>query len=316
MAGDPYSALGVARGASAAEIKKAYRRIVKTDHPDLNQDPAAVARFKAATAAYDLLKDDEQRRRFDAGEIDGQGQQQAPQWRQRQSAGAGGHPFGDAPGHGGDPDLSDVFADLFGHRPGGRSAGFGGAGFGGFGGFGGARADQRGHDLRLALQVDFLTAARGGPTRITLPQGGTLDVNIPKGVRDGQVIRLRGKGEPGTGRGDPGDAHLEVRVTEHPQFRREGDDIHLILPITLDEAVLGGKVAAPTIDGPVNLTIPRGATSGQRLRLRGRGVNGGDQHVELRIAMPPKIDEGLAAFFETWRRENAYDPRKGMTEGP
>ena len=169
-------------------------------------------------------------------------------------------------------------------------------------------------DLRLALQVDFLTAVRGGRNRITLPQGGTLEVTIPKGVRDGQVIRLRGKGEPGIGRGEPGDAYLEVRVAEHPQFTRDGDDIHLILPISLDEAVLGGKVAAPTIDGPVNLTIPRGATSGQRLRLRGRGVNGGDQHVELRIAMPAKVDAKLAAFFEEWRRENAYDPRRGMSE--
>ena len=120
--------------------------------------------------------------------------------------------------------------------------------------------------------------------------------------------------QPGIGRGEPGDAYLEVRVAEHPQFTRDGDDIHLILPISLDEAVLGGKVAAPTIDGPVNLTIPRGATSGQRLRLRGRGVNGGDQHVELRIAMPAKVDAKLAAFFEEWRRENAYDPRRGMSE--
>ena len=313
MAGDPYSALGVQRSASAEDIKKAYRRIVKTDHPDLTQDPAAEARFKAATAAYDLLKDPDQRRRFDAGEIDDQGQEQGARWRQRQHA--GGNPFGDAPGHGGDPDLSDVFADLFGHRPGGRTTGARTTGFGGFGGFGGAsRSDQRGDDVRLLVEIDFLTAVRGGRSRITLPQGGTLDVAIPKGMRDGQVIRLRGKGAPGLGRGAPGDAHLEVRVAEHPQFSREGDDILLVLPISLDEAVLGGKVTAPTIDGPVNLTIPVGATSGQRLRLRGRGVNGGDQHVELRIAMPPQVDAELTAFFETWRRENAYDPRKGMSD--
>ena len=149
--------------------------------------------------------------------------------------------------------------------------------------------------------------------RITLPTGGTLEVVVPKGVREGQTIRLRGKGEPGIGRGEPGDAYLDVSIADHPHFRRDGDDILLTLPISLDEAILGAKVAAPTIDGPVNLTIPKGATSGQKLRLRGRGINGGDQHVELRVAMPPKIDPELEAFAQKWRAAHAYDPRKGMT---
>lgn len=300
---DPYEALGVGRTASADEIKKAYRRIVKTDHPDLNPDPAAATRFKAASAAYDLLKDPEQRRRFDAGEIDAQGQEQMRR-HYRPHAEAAGNPYARSHGFDSDPDLSDVFSDLFGQRAGPR-------GFGGFG-FGGAPRDGKGEDVRYALTVDFLTAAQGGRTRITLPDGASLDVAVPKGVKDGQVIRLRGKGGPGRGNGAPGDAYLEVSVASHPHFRREGDDIHLVLPITLDEAVLGGKVQAPTIDGPVALKIPRGATSGQKLRLRGRGVNGGDQHVELRIAMPPKVDDELAAFFEQWRTSHGYDPRKGM----
>jgi len=307
MAGDPYQALGVSRSATADEIKKAYRRIAKTDHPDLNSDPAAVARFTAASAAYDLLKDPEQRQRFDSGQIDAQGQERATQRQWRQQPG-GGNPFGGGfGGHAQDPDLADVFADLFGQRQGQRAGGFGG-----FGGFGG-RGDQRGQDVRLPLRVDFLTAAKGGSRRVTLPSGGTLEVTIPKGVRDGQTIRLRGKGEAGIGRGEAGDAYLDVAVAEHPHFKRDGDDILLVLPISLDEAVLGGKVAAPTIDGAVNLSIPKGATSGQKLRLRGRGVNGGDQHVELRVAMPSKIDPELEIFIEKWREKHGYDPRKGMT---
>ncbi len=307
MAGDPYEALGLTKSASDADIKKAYRKIAKADHPDLNPDPAAMARFKAASAAYDLLKDPEQRRRYDAGEIDAQGQERPQRRPWRDHAEAAGNPYARSYGFESDPDLSDVFADLFGRRA-------------GFGGFGRSQEDPRdfhvrGQDYRFSLQVDFLTAARGGKTRITLPEGGDLEVTIPKGTRDGQTIRLKGKGGQGLGQGGPGDAYLTISVTPHPDFRREGDDIHLTLPITLDEAVLGGKVAVPTIDGPVNLTIPKGATTGQKLRLRGRGINGGDQQVELRIVMPPRVDDDLARFFEQWRKDHPYDPRAGMKTG-
>lgn len=302
MAGNPYEALGLTSSATDAEIKKAYRKIAKSSHPDLNPDPAAQERFKAAAAAYDLLKDPEQRRRFDAGEIDAQGQERPQHRFYREHAEAAGSPYARGYGFEGDPDLSDIFADLFGRRgAGGFRAADEGAGF-----------HMRGQDYRFGLQVDFMTAARGGKTRVTLPDGNTLEVTIPQGVRDGQTIRLKGKGGPGVGKGGPGDAYLTISVAPHPHFRREGDDILLTLPISLDEAVLGAKVTAPTIDGPVSLTIPKGATTGQKLRLRGRGINGGDQQVELKIAMPPEIDDDLARFMETWRKTHGYDPRKGM----
>lgn len=296
MADDPYSALGLDKTASEADIKRAYRRIAKTDHPDLNPDPAAAERFKAASTAYDLLKDPEQRRRFDAGEIDAQGQERPQRRYYREHAEAAGNPYARGYGFERDPDLSDVFADLFGQR----HAGGGGPG----GGF-----HMRGQDFRFALEVDFLTAAKGGKRRITLPDGSDLEVAIPQGVRDGQTIRLKGKGGPGAGQGGPGDAYLTISVAPHPDFTREGDDILLTLPISLDEAVLGGQVPVATIDGPVNLKIPAGASSGQKLRLRGRGIKGGDQHVELKLVMPPRIDDELAGFIREWRQRHGYDPR-------
>lgn len=160
-----------------------------------------------------------------------------------------------------------------------------------------------------------MTAAKGGKARITLPDGGDLEVTIPKGAHEGQTIRLKGKGGAGIGKGGSGDAYLTLSIGRHPEFEREGNNIYVTLPISIDEAVLGGKVAAPTIDGPVNLTIPKGASSGQKLRLRGRGIDGGDQQVELKIVMPPKVDDDLAAMMEEWRRSHAYDPRAGMKKG-
>jgi DnaJ-class molecular chaperone len=163
-----------------------------------------------------------------------------------------------------------------------------------------------------------MDAALGGTTRITLPDGSALEVQIPRGIADGQTIRLRGKGGPGFGGGPAGDALITVSVRPHPVFRREADDIVMTLPISIDEAVLGGKVTAPTIDGAVQLTIPKGASSGQVLRLRGRGVKPvggtarGDQKVELRVVLPPKVDDDLADFMERWRKSHGYDPRKGM----
>jgi len=300
MADDPYKALGLGKNATQDEIKKAYRKIAKTDHPDLNPDPAAHERFKAASSAHDLLKDPEQRARFDRGEIDASGQERPQRHYYRDYAEAGDNPY--RQGAQDFDDLSDVFSDLFGQGAQRRR---------------GARSfDMRGQDQRFTMEIDFMTAARGGSTRITMPDGAVLDVKVPEGARDGQIIRLRGKGGPGYGDGAPGDALLTLIVADDPDWRRDGDDVETTLPITLDEAILGGKVEAETIDGPVMLTVPRGASSGQKLRLKGRGLKGadgkrGDQHVVLKVVMPPRIDDDLARFIENWRQDHGYDPRRG-----
>lgn len=308
MSTDPYAALGVAKDATADEIKKAYRKIARTSHPDLNpDDKAAEARFKAASAAFDLLKDPETRARFDRGEIDASGAERQQQRQYyRDYAGAADNPYRGGRGFEDHGDASDIFAEFLRQR--GQSSG---------GNWSSEGFSARGSDLRYALEVPFMDAAKGGTTRITLPTGGTLDVKIPEGTAQGQTIRLRGKGSPGLGDGPAGDALVTLSVREHPVFQREGDDIMVVLPITIDEAVLGGKVETPTIDGPVSLTVPKGASSGQVLRLRGRGVKSrggarGDQRVELRIVAPAKVDDELAAFMEGWRKTHGYNPRKGM----
>ncbi len=307
MSDDPYAALGLTKTATAAEIKKAYRKIARTSHPDLNpDDPDAERKFKAASHAYDLLKDPEMRARFDRGEIDASGVERPERKFYRQYAEAPGNPYRSGPGFDEFGDASDIFAEFLRRQDQGerRSSARG--------------FDMRGHDRRYSLEIPFLDAVHGGTTRITLPEGVALEVKIPKGSDDGQTVRLRGKGEPGFGNGPPGDALITLTVQPHKLFRRDKNDIHVTLPITLDEAVLGAKVEVPTIDGAVNLTIPKGASSGQVLRLRGRGVTSigaksrGDQLVELRIVAPPQIDAALAEFMTTWRKTNSYDPRKGM----
>jgi DnaJ-class molecular chaperone len=304
MSDDPYAALGVPKTATQAEIRKAYKKIAKESHPDLNPgDPQAAARFKAASAAHDLLKDPEKRGRFDRGEIDASGQERPERRFYREYAEGPEATYHTARGYEDFGDFSDVFADLFGQRA--RA--------------GGGRAEgirMRGPDRHYTLDVGFLEAARGGTRRITLPGGDVLDVKIPEGLADGQTIRLRGKGADGIGGGPPGDALVTVTVEPHAFFRREGDDILAEVPITLDEAVLGGRVEVPTIDGRVALSIPKGASSGQVLRLRGRGVKRGDkrgdQLVALKIVAPREVDAELEAFFRRWREGHAYDPRKGV----
>lgn len=309
MLNDPYEALGLARTATTEDIKKAYRKLVRTSHPDLHpDDPGAEARFKAIGTAYDILKDPETRARFDAGEIDALGAERPRRQYYRDFANSSENAYQQGRGFGQTVDPADIFAELLRSR----------ARAGGAQDFGGRSFEAPGPDLRYSLDVPFLDAARGAETRITLPDGQSLAVKIPRGTEDGQILRLRGKGAPGYGGGPAGDALIGIRVRPHPIFRREGDDILLTLPITLDEAILGGKVSTPTIDGPVGLTVPPGASSGRVLRLRGRGIARagqaarGDQLVELKIVVPSKPDEGLRSFLSDWRKSHADDPRADL----
>ncbi|MFN3844823.1 MAG: DnaJ C-terminal domain-containing protein [Paracoccaceae bacterium] len=308
MTVDPYDTLGLTKSATAEDIKKAYRKLVRTSHPDLHPDDAgAVARFKVISAAYDILKDPDTRARFDAGEIDASGAERPQRQYYRDFADAPGNAYQQGRGFGGQVDPSDIFAEILRQRSRQSGEDFGARGF-----------SAPGPDLRYALEVPLLDAVRGGETRITLPDGSALAVKIPEGAQDGQTLRLRGKGGAGYGGGPPGDALITLTLRPHPVFRREGDDIHITLPISIDEAILGAKVTAPTVTGPVSLTIPKGASSGRVLRLRGRGVTraggktAGDQLVELRIITPPHIDDALHAFMEDWRKTNSHDPRAAM----
>lgn len=306
MPNDPYEALGLTKSATADEIKKAYRKLVRSSHPDLHpDDPGAADRFKAISIAYDILKDPETRARFDAGEIDGLGAERPQRQFYRDFADASDSAYAQRHRFGPDIDPADIFAEILRNR--GRASGRDGFGDHGF--------SATGSNIRYSLQVPFLDAVQGAETRITLPDGQSLAVKIPSGTEDGQTLRLRGKGAPGFGAGPAGDALITVSVLPHPVFRRDGDDIFLTLPITFDEAILGGKVTAPTISGPVGLTIPAGVSTGRVLRLRGRGVlragkkTAGDQKVELKIVAPPDPDTELRDFLSEWRKTHAFDPR-------
>jgi DnaJ-class molecular chaperone len=299
---DPYETLGVAKDASADDIRKAYRKLAKKHHPDLNPgNKAAEASFKDIGAANDLLSDPEKRARFDRGEIDAAGdpRQERPSYRSYADQGYSGARYG---GGGGEPEMGDIFADLF------------------------AQANQRstrpmrGRDASYSLAVAFVDAITGAQKRLTLPDGRTLDVRVPPGMEDGQTLRLRGQGHDGANGGPPGDALITVQVVPHKVFRREGDDIHVDLPVTLKEAVLGGRVTIPTVTGVVAMTVPPRSDTGTVLRLRGRGVPArgskaaGDQFVTLKLVVPD-ADDALAAFLRDWTPAAEVDPRKGMTEG-
>ncbi len=314
MAADPYATLGVARGASESDIKSAYRKLAKELHPDRNRDnPAASERFSQVTRAYDLLSDKDKRAQFDRGEIDADGNPAMP---------FGGGFGGQAGGFGGgrnysardfegfgtqdDMDLGDIFDGLFGGRAGGFSQGA-------RGGFSrGAPPPQRGANVSYRLTVPFADAATLQPQRITLSDGKTIDLKLPAGVESGTQMRLKGKGEAGPG--GAGDALVTVQIDPHPFFTRQGDDVRLELPITLDEAINGAKVRAPTVDGAVLLTVAPGSGSGKLLRLKGKGFSRkgggrGDQLVELQIQLPADLSD-LAGRLEGWR--DSGNPRAAL----
>lgn len=295
---DPYSTLGVARGSSEADIKKAYRKLAKELHPDRNKDnPAASERFSKVTQAYDLLSDKDKRARFDRGEIDGDGNPAAPFGY----GGGGGGGFRGSPGgfefQQGGADFGDIFEGLFGGRGGGGGNPFG------------RRPQAKGANVGYRLAVGFEDAAASRPQRITLGDGKTIDLKLPAGVETGTQMRLGGKGEPGPG--GAGDAIVTIEVGSHPFYKRDGDAVRLDLPITLAEAVLGAEVKVPTVEGAVMLKVPPGTSSGKVLRLRGRGFTGkggtrGDQLVTLMVDVPD--DAALKDWAET-AKDSLGNPR-------
>ena len=303
---NPYETLGVTPNASHDDIRQAYRKAAKETHPDLNPGkPEAEKRFKEINAAYDIVGDADKRKRYDAGEIDETGAERQPErhfyreyaeadpntrYRQRRETAAG-------QGTGAGDFGYDIFASLF------RGRGEGG------------HFRMPPQDVRYALEIDFLDAVHGTRKMAAMPDGKTLDITIPAGIDDGQVLRLKGQGLPGSD-GNPGDAYVEVSVRPRSGFKREGHDILSTLPVSLGEALNGASVRIETVDGPVDVKVPKGAKEGTKLRLRGKGVprgkagGRGDQLVEIHVVPPEGADEALAQFMAEWEKTHPQNPRR------
>jgi DnaJ-class molecular chaperone len=305
---DPYTVLGLAKTASAAEIKSAFRKLAKKYHPDQSKEPKAKERFAEIGQAYEIIGDEKKRAAFDRGEIDAEGKPRAPQF-EGFGAGPGGGDFRNFHFDFGSGDLgggrnfdADILSEMLGGGLGRR-----------------ARGPAKGEDVAVSVSVPLAQVATGGEVRVTLPSGKSLDVAIPVGFEDGKAIRLRGQGQPGTRNGPPGDAIVTVHYAPHPFFKVEGRNLRLDLPIALYEAVLGAKVRAPTLAGAVEIAVPAGTSSGRVMRLRGKGLPGagdasaGDLLIALRITLPASEDSALSDLMREWRDQKPYDPRQNLT---
>jgi DnaJ-class molecular chaperone len=319
---DPYTVLGVSKSASEAEIKSAFRKLAKKHHPDANKhDPKAASRFAELNAAYEIVGDDKKRKAFDRGEIDAEG-------KPRFQGFEGAHPGGGFGGPGGSHFESFSFGPD-GFQRHGSGGGFGGGGFedllrGMFSGAARGRGAQfeaedfgapAGQDLQASLTISLADAAKGTKTRVHLPTGKDVEVKIPAGLTSGQQIRLKGQGWP-SAHGPVGDALITVHVAPHPVFKPDGHDLRLDLPITLYEAVLGGKVRVPTLDGALELTIPPGTDSGRTFRLKGKGLKAksgaGDLLATVRVTLPDEPSDELKELMKKLRDKSPYDPRKDL----
>lgn len=316
---DPYTILGVGKSADAAEIKKTFRKLAKKYHPDQSKDPKAKERFAEVSAAYEILGDEKKRGAFDRGEIDAEGKPRGFEgfgaggpggpWASNRRSQPGGfehYEFSQGPGGAAGFDATDFFSEIFGNRRGAKQAGAGQS----------SRTLPRGEDVAAHVTVTLSEAVHGTKVRVSLPTGRTLEVSVPAGIEDGKQIRLKGQGHPSPFGGEQGDALVTVKIAKHAYLRVDGRDLRLDLPLTLYEAVLGGKINVPTLDGMVELNIPAGSNGGRTLRLRGKGLPQGGAHgdllVTLRIMLPDAPDADLISLMRQWQTEKPYDPRRDL----